>query len=256
MPETIEGKIFKMSGHSKWHNIQKTKGAQDAKRAAAFTKIAKEIIVAVKEGGGITDPNNNSRLATVITKAKAANMPNDNIKRCLEKAAGAGGGDNYDTITYEGYGPGGVAVIVETMTDNRNRTAGNMRHHFDKFGGNLGATCCVGWSFDKKGVLVIDNEDEDYEEDVVMMDAMDCGADDFEAEESCFTIYTEPDDFNAVADAMTGKGYTFASAQIEMVPQNYQKLETEEQIKMMEKLIDTMEDDDDVQNVWHNWDQD
>ena len=125
-----------MSGHSKWHNIQKTKGAQDAKRAAAFTKIAKELIVAVKEGGGITDPANNSRLATVITKAKAANLPNDNIKRCLEKASGAGGGDSYESITYEGYGPGGVAVIVETMTDNRNRTAGSMRHHFDKFGGN------------------------------------------------------------------------------------------------------------------------
>ena len=245
-----------MSGHSKWHNIQKTKGAQDAKRAAAFTKIAKELIVAVKEGGGITDPANNSRLATVITKAKAANMPNDNIKRCLEKAAGAGGGDSYESITYEGYGPGGVAVIVETMTDNRNRTAGSMRHHFDKYGGNLGASGCVSWSFDKKGVLVIDNEDGDYDEDTVMMDAMDCGADDFEAEEDCFTIYTEPDDFNAVADALTAKNYTFASAQIEMVPQNYQKLEDEEQIKLMEKLIDIMEEDDDVQNVWHNWDQD
>ena len=160
-----------MSGHSKWHNIQKTKGAQDAKRAAAFTKIAKEIIVAVKEGGGITDPANNSRLATVITKAKATNMPNDNIKRVLEKAAGAGSGDNYETITYEGYGPGGVAVIVETMTDNRNRTAGSMRHHFDKYGGNMGASGCVSWSFDRKGVLVIDNEDGDYEEDAVMMDA-------------------------------------------------------------------------------------
>ena len=191
-----------MSGHSKWHNIQKTKGAQDAKRAAAFTKIAKELIVAVKEGGS-ADPAYNSRLATVITKAKAANMPNDNIKRCLEKAAGAGG-DNYETITYEGYGPGGVAVIVETMTDNRNRTAGSMRHHFDKFGGNLGATGCVSWSFDKKGVLVIDNEDGDYEEDQVMMDAMDCGADDFEAEDDVFTVYTDPDDFNAVADDAEG----------------------------------------------------
>ena len=231
-----------MSGHSKWHNIQKTKGAQDAKRAAAFTKIAKELIVAVKEGG-------------VITKAKAANMPNDNITRCLEKAAGAGG-DNYETITYEGYGPGGVAVIVETMTDNRNRTAGSMRHHFDKFGGNLGATGCVSWSFDKKGVLVIDNEDGDYEEDQVMMDAMDCGADDFEAEDDVFTVYTDPDDFNAVADAMTQKGYSFVSAQIEMVPQNYQKLTDPEQISLMEKLPDIMDDDDDVQNVWHNWDED
>ena len=243
-----------MSGHSKWHNIQKTKGAQDAKRAAAFTKISKEMIVAVKEGGGITDPANNSRLATVITKAKAANMPNDNIKRILEKASGAGSGDSYETITYEGYGPGGVAVIVETMTDNRNRTAGSMRHHFDKYGGNLGASGCVSWSFDKKGVLVIDNEDGDYDEEEVMMDAMDAGADDFEAEGDCFTIYTLPDDFNNVVANLSK--YTFASAQIEMVPQNYQKLESEEQITLMEKLIDIMEDDDDVQNVWHNWDQD
>ena len=241
-----------MSGHSKWHNIQKTKGAQDAKRAAAFTKIAKELIVAVKEGGGITDPAHNSKLATVITKAKAANMPNDNIKRCLEKAAGAGAGDNYESITYEGYGPGGVAVIVETMTDNRNRTAGNMRHHFDKFGGNLGTNGCVSWSFDKKGVLVIDNSEEDYDEEEVMMDAMEAGADDFQADGDVFTIYTLPDDFNDVVAGLSK--YTFASAQIEMVPQNYQAL-NEEQAKMMEKLIDTMEDDDDVQNVWHNWDE-
>ena len=245
-----------MSGHSKWHNIQKTKGAQDAKRAAAFTKIAKEMIVAVKEGGGSTDPNNNSRLATIITKAKAANMPNDNIKRVLERAAGAGSGDNYEAITYEGYGPGGVAVIVEAMTDSRNRTAANVRHHFDKFGGNLGATGCVAWNFNRKGVLVIDNEDGDYEEDNVMMDALDAGAEDFEPEEDVFTIYTDPDDFNAVADALTKKGYTFASAQIEQVPNEYKKLESEEDIKLMEKLIDAFEDDDDVQNVWHNWDQD
>ena len=242
-----------MSGHSKWHNIQKTKGAQDAKRAAAFTKIANELIVAVKEGGGIPDPANNSRLATVINKAKAANMPNDNIKRCLEKAAGAGGGDSYESITYEGYGPGGVAVIVETMTDNRNRTAGSMRHHFDKFGGNLGASGCVAWSFDRKGVLVIDNEDGDYDEEEVMMDAMDAGADDFEAEEDCFTIYTTPDDFNDVVAKL--EKYTFVSAQIEMVPQNYQKLDSEEQATQMQKLIDAMEDDDDVQNVWHNWEE-
>ncbi len=244
-----------MSGHSKWHNIQKTKGAQDAKRAASFTKIAKEMIVAVKEGGS-ADPNNNSRLATVITKARAANMPNDNIKRVLEKAAGAGSGENYESITYEGYGPGGVAVLVEAMTDNRNRTAGSVRHHFDKFGGNMGASGCVSWSFDRKGVLVIDNEDEDYEEDTVMMDAMDSGADDFEAEESCFTIYTSPDDFNAVANALTAKGYKFASAQLEMVPQNYQKLDKEEDKTNMEKMLDLFEDDDDVQNVWHNWERD
>ena len=241
-----------MSGHSKWHNIQKTKGAQDAKRAAAFTKIAKELIVAVKEGGGITDPANNSRLATVITKAKAANMPNDNIKRTLEKAAGGGSSDNYETITYEGYGPGGVAVIVETMTDNRNRTAGNMRHHFDKFGGNLGTNGCVSWSFDKKGVLVIDNSEEELDEEEVMMDAMEAGADDFEAEDDCFTIYTLPDDFNDVVAKLSK--YTFASAQIEMMPQNYQSLNPE-QAALMEKLIDIMEDDDDVQNVWHNWEE-
>lgn len=244
-----------MSGHSKWHNIQKTKGAQDAKRAAAFTKIAKEMIVAVKEGGGSTDPNNNSRLATIITKAKAANMPNDNIKRVLERAAGAGQGDNYESITYEGYGPSGVAVIVETMTDSRNRTAGNVRHHFDKYGGNMGASGCVAWNFTRKGVLVIDNEDEELEEDNVMMDALDAGAADFEAEDEVFTVYTDPDDFNTVADALTAKGYQFVSAQIEQVPSEYKKLENEEDVKNMEKLLDAMEDDDDVQNVWHNWDR-
>ena len=245
-----------MSGHSKWHNIQKTKGAQDAKRAAAFTKIAKEMYVAVKEGGGSGDPNYNSRLATVITKAKAANMPNDNIKRVLEKAASAGSGDAYESITYEGYGPAGIAVIVETMTDNRNRTAGNIRHHFDKYGGKMGANGCVSWNFSKKGVLVIDNEDGDYEEDDVMMDAMDCGADDFEAEEDCFTVYTTPDDFNAVADALTAKGYSFVSAQIEMVPGEYKKLDNPDDAANMEKMLDLFEDDDDVQNVWHNWDRD
>ena len=245
-----------MSGHSKWHNIQKTKGAQDAKRAAAFTKIAKEMYVAVKEGGGSADPNYNSRLATVITKAKAANMPNDNIKRVLEKAANAGSGDSYESITYEVYGPSGIAVIVETMTDSRNRTASNVRHHFDKYGGKMGASGCVSWNFSKKGVLVIDNEDGDYDEDSVMMDAMDAGADDFEAEDDCFTVYTDPDDFNAVADALTQKGYSFVSAQIEMVPGEYKKLENPDDVANMEKMLDIFEDDDDVQNVWHNWDRD
>lgn len=244
-----------MSGHSKWHNIQKTKGAQDAKRASAFTKISKEMIVAVKEGGS-ADPNNNSRLAAVITKARAANMPNDNIKRVLEKAAGGGSGENYESNTYEGYGPSGVAVIVETMTDSRNRTASNMRHYLDKFGKGLGAAGCVSWSFDRKGVIVIDNEDGDYEEEAVMMDALDAGAADFETEENCFTVYTDPDDFLAVAKTLEEKKYPFLSAQVEMVPQNYQKLENEEDIKNMEKLLDALEDDDDVQNVWHNWEQD
>ena len=244
-----------MSGHSKWHNIQKTKGAQDAKRASAFTKISKEMIVAVKEGGS-ADPANNSRLAAVITKARAANMPNDNIKRVLEKAAGGGSGENYESNTYEGYGPSGVAVIVETMTDSRNRTASNMRHYMDKFGKGLGAAGCVSWCFDRKGVIVIDNEDGDYEEETVMMDALDAGAADFETEEGCFTVYTDPDDFLAVSKALEDKKYKFLSAQVEMVPQNYQKLENEEDIKNMEKLLDALEDDDDVQNVWHNWEQD
>ena len=241
-----------MSGHSKWHNIQKTKGAADAKRSAAFTKIAKEMIVAVKQGGS-GDPANNSRLATVIAKAKAANMPNDNIKRTIEKALGAGNTDNYEAVTYEGYGPGGVAVIVEALTDNRQRTAPNVRHIFDKYGGNLGATGCVSWSFDQKGVLVIEREDLD--EDVTMMDALDCGAADFEAEDEVFTVYTAPDDFAAVLTALEEKGYTFLSARVEMVPQNYVALTSEEDVKNMEKLIDFMEDDDDVQNVWHNWDE-
>ncbi len=243
-----------MSGHSKWHNIQKTKGAQDAKRSAAFTKIAKEIIVAVKTGGS-GDPNNNSRLATVITKAKAANMPNDNIKRTIEKALGTGNTDSYESATYEGYGPNGVAVIVEALTDNRNRTASNMRHYFDKYGGNLGATGCVSWSFDQKGVLVIDNEDGDYEEDAVMMDALEAGASDFEPEEDVFTVYTDPDDFNVVVDTLTQKGYSFVSAQVEMVPQNYTKLESEDDIKNMTKMLEMLEDDDDVQNVWHSWEE-
>ena len=243
-----------MSGHSKWHNIQKTKGAADAKRSQIFTKIAREMIVAVKQGGS-GDPNNNSRLATVVAKAKAANMPNDNIKRTIDKALGSGNADSYESVVYEGYGPSGVAVIVEALTDNRNRTAPEVRHLLDKYGKGLGATGCVSWSFDRKGVLVIDNEDGDYEEDAVMMDAMDSGADDFEAEEDCFTVYTAPDDFNTVADALTAKGYAFASAQIEMVPQNYQKLEKEEDVANMEKMLDLFDDDDDVQNVWHNWEQ-
>ena len=206
-----------MSGHSKWHNIQKTKGAADAKRAQAFTKIAREMIVAVKEGGG-GDPRSNSKLAAVIAKAKAANMPNDNIKRTIDKALGAGNTENYEKIVYEGYGPQGVAIIVETMTDNRNRTAGEIRHYFDKYGGNMGAANCVSWSFDRKGVIVIDNEDEELEEDAVMMDALDAGAADFEAEGETMTVYTEEDDVASVAEALTAKGYKLLEAQVEMLP--------------------------------------
>ena len=243
-----------MSGHSKWHNIQKTKGAADAKRSQAFTKIAREMIVAVKEGGS-GDPNNNSRLATVIAKAKAANMPNDNIKRTIDKALGAGSAENFEKVVYEGYGPSGVAVIVEALTDNRNRTAPEVRHLFDKYGGNMGATGCVSWSFDRKGVIVIDNEDGDLDEEKVMEDALDCGAADFEADGNIFEITTEPDDFNTVTAALEAKGYVFAEAAIEMVPQNYIKLTSEDDIKNMTKMIDLLEDNDDVQNVWHNWEQ-
>lgn len=244
-----------MSGHSKWHNIQKTKGAADAKRAQAFTKIAREMIVAVKEGGS-GDPNNNSRLATVIAKAKAVNMPNDNIKRTIEKALGSGNTDNYEHVTYEGYGPSGVAVIVDAMTDNRNRTASEIRHHFDKYGGNMGAAGCVSWSFDRKGVIIIDDEDEELDEDTVMMDALDAGADDVKKGEQEFEVYTDPDTFAAVTGVLESKSYKFLSAQIEMVPQNYIKLTDPDDIKNFEKMLDVMEDNDDVQNVWHNWDQD
>ena len=242
-----------MSGHSKWHNIQKTKGAQDAKRAQAFTKIAREMIVAVKEGGS-GDPANNSRLAAVITKAKAANMPNDNIKRTIEKALGSGNTDNYESITYEGYGPSGVAIIVEAMSDNRNRTASDVRHAFDKNNGNMGAAGCVSWSFDRKGVIVI--ESEDLDEDTVMMDALEAGADDMQADDEVFEVYTDPDAFAAVTETLEKKGYVFLEAGVQMVPQNYVKLTAEDDIKNMEKLIDLLEENDDVQAVYHNWDQD
>lgn len=242
-----------MSGHSKWHNIQKTKGAADAKRSQIFTKIAREMIVAVKTGGS-GDPANNSRLAAVIAKAKAANMPNDNIKRTIDKALGAGNTDNFESVVYEGYGPNGVAVIVDALTDNRQRTAPEVRHLLDKYGKGLGATGCVSWSFDRKGVIVLDSEDLD--EDTVMMDALEAGAGDFEADGDALEIICDPDAFNDVVKALEAKGYSFVNAEIEMVPQNYIRLETEGDVKNMEKLIDMLEDSDDVQNVWHNWDND
>ena len=242
-----------MSGHSKWHNIQKTKGAADAKRSQAFTKIAREMIVAVKQGGS-GDPANNSRLATVIAKAKAVNMPNDNIKRTIDKALGAGNTDNFESVVYEGYGPNGVAVIVDALTDNRQRTAPEVRHLLDKYGKGLGATGCVSWCFDQKGVIVIEREDLD--EDTMMMDALDCGADDMQAEDEVFTIYTSPEAFGEVLPKLEEKGYTFLEASVQMVPQNYVKLTDEADIKNMEKLIDLLEENDDVQNVYHNWEQD
>ena len=244
-----------MSGHSKWHNIQRTKGAQDAKRAKVFTKIAREIIVAVKDGGG-GDPVNNSRLAAAVAKAKAANMPNDNIKRTIEKALGAGSADSYESVTYEGYGPCGVAVIVDAMTDNRNRTASEMRHHFDKYGGNMGTSGCVSWSFQRRGVIIVDNEDGTLDEDTVILDALEAGAEDVEAGEGVFEIYTAPDDLAAVNDALEASGYVFLSAQAEMIPQNYVKLTAADDIKNMEKMLELMEDNDDVTDVWHNYERD
>ena len=242
-----------MSGHSKWHNIQRTKGVQDAKRAQVFTKIAREIIVAVREGGS-GDPLNNSRLAAAVAKAKAANIPGDNIKRTIDKALGAGGGDNYERVTYEGYGPGGVAVIVDAMTDNRNRTAAEMRHYFDKYGGNMGTAGCVSWSFDRKGVIIIDNESGDVDEDSILTDALEAGADDIEPGEGVFEVYTAPDDFTTVSGALESAGYKFLSAQVEMVPQSYITLSGPDDVRHMEKMLELMEDSDDVQNVWHNYD--
>lgn len=240
-----------MSGHSKWKNIAHKKEKTDAQRAKIFTKLSREIIVAVREGG--PDPSSNSRLKDVIAKARSGNVPQDNIARVIARASGAAGGAEYETIQYEGYGPSGVAVIVETMTDNRNRTAAEMRHYFDKFGGNLGAAGCVSWSFDPMGVIVVEREDVD--EDELMMAALDAGASDFEAEDEVYEIRTAPDDFGTVRDMLEQKKYKFLSAQVEQVPQTYVTLTDEEDLKKMQKLLDAMEDNDDVQNVWHNWDE-
>ena len=239
-----------MSGHSKWNNIKRKKEKTDGAKAKVFTKIGRELAVAVKQGGG-PDPASNSTLKALIAKAKAANMPNDNIERCIKKAAGEGEGDNYESIVYEGYGPCGIAVIVEALTDNRNRTAGDVRHYFDKFGGNLGTTGCVSFMFQEKGVLVV--EKEDLDEDKVMEDSLEAGASDFQADEEVFEIYTEPSDFNGVLEDLTAKGYEFVSAEVEMVPDTYTEITDEEAIVKMQKLLDALEDNDDVQNVWHNW---
>lgn len=239
-----------MSGHSKWNNIKHKKEKTDAQKAKVFTKIGKEIAVAVKEGG--PDPTSNSKLRDLIIKAKANNVPNDNIDRIIKKAAGGDGG-NYDEIVYEGYGIGGVAVIVETLTDNRNRTSADVRHYFDKFGGNMGTSGCVSFMFDTKGVIVI--EAEDIDEDKLFEDSLECGADDLSNEGEVFEIYTEPSAVGSVAEALEKLGYTYVSAEAEKVPQNYVTLEGDEQITKMRKLLDALEDNDDVQNVWHNWEE-
>ena len=238
-----------MSGHSKWSNIKHKKEKSDSQRAKIFTKIGREISVIVKAGG--PDPEVNSKLKDVIAKARSNNMPNDNIMRCIKKASGEMTSDNYEEIVYEGYGPAGVAVIVETLTDNRNRTAGDMRHYFDKCGGNLGQNGCVTFMFDEKGVILIDKSKADEEQ--VMMDALDAGADDFSAEEDDFyEITTLPEDFSAVRSALEDKGYEFESAEVMKIPQTTVELTDELDIKNMNKLIDMLDDNDDVQNVYHN----
>jgi YebC/PmpR family DNA-binding regulatory protein len=241
-----------MSGHSKWANIKHRKEKSDAKKGKVFTKLGREIAVIVKQGGA--DPEANSRLKDAIAKAKAANMPNDNIARSIKKAAGDMDGNNYEEVVYEGYGPGGVAVIVETMTDNRNRTAGDVRHFFDKFGGNLGTTGCVSFMFNKKGVILIEKTAKTNEDDL-MMEALEAGAEDFSAEEEYFEILASHEDFSAVREGLEKKGCEFLEAEVQMVPVTMTKLTDPDQLKFMEKLIDSLEDLDDVQNVYHNWEE-
>ena len=239
-----------MSGHSKWNNIKREKEKTDGARAKIFTKIGRELAVAVREGGS-ADPNANSKLKDCIAKAKANNVPNDNIERIIKKAAGDGNAEQYEAITYEGYGPSGIAVIVETLTDNRNRTAGDIRHYFDKYGGNLGTSGCVSFMFERKGQIVIEREGLD--EDTVMEDALEAGASDFNAEEDVFEISTEPDDMGAVRDALEAKGYTFLSAEVAEVPSTTVDLTDEDAIEKMTKLLEMLDDNDDVQEVYHNW---
>ena len=239
-----------MSGHSKWNNIKRKKEKTDAAKAKIFTKIGREIAVIVKQGG--PNPAENSKLKDAIAKAKAANVPNDNIERIIKKAAGEGDATNYEELIYEGYGPNGVAVIVETLTDNRNRTAGEMRHYFDKCGGNLGQSGSVMFMFDRRGQIVI--EAEGLDEDTVMEDALECGAADFEFDGDIFTIDTEPNDMGTVRDALEAKGYKFLSAEVAYIPQTLTAIDDEELASKMEKLIDMLEENDDVQEIWHNWD--
>lgn len=240
-----------MSGHSKWANIKRKKGAADAQRGKVFTKLGKEIQIAVRDGG--PNPDNNSKLKDVISKAKAANMPNENIQRSIKRAVGDGAAESIEEITYEGYGPGGIAIIAEIVTDNRNRTASDVRHIFDKFGGNLGSTGCVSFMFDQKGLIVIEN-DGSIDEETLMMDVLDAGADDFTSTEETFEITTAPADFSAVREALEAKGYVFETAEVTMIPQTYTKLTDEKQLQQIEKLLEGLDDNDDVIEVYHNWD--
>ncbi|MFD1018888.1 YebC/PmpR family DNA-binding transcriptional regulator [Thalassobacillus hwangdonensis] len=239
-----------MAGHSKWKNIQRRKNAQDAKRGKVFMKLAREIFVAAKQGGG--DPEMNPGLRMVIDKAKASNMPNDNIDRAIKKATGDLDGVNYEEFYYEGYGPGGAAVMVKVLTDNKNRTAAEVRHAFNKNDGNLGENGCVSYMFDRKGYLVIDRDMHEQDEEEVMLEAIEAGAEEMETSDETFEIYTEVDQFTSVKQALEAAGYTFETAELTMIPQTYNELDEEQAAKML-KLIDMLEDDDDVQDIYHNF---
>ncbi len=242
-----------MSGHSKFANIKHKKEKNDAAKGKIFTIIGREIAVAVKEGG--PDPNNNFKLATVIAKAKANNMPNDTIDRGIKKAAGEGGNVNYEYITYEGYGPSGIAIIVDTLTDNKNRTAANVRAAFTKGSGNIGTPGCVSFMFDKKGQIIIDKEEIDMSADDLMMTALDAGAEDFNEEDDSYEILTDPDAFDEVNKKLLDAGIPMLSAEVTMIPQNYVELKNEDDVKLLQRILDILDEDDDVQNVYHNWDE-
>ena len=241
-----------MSGHSKFANIAHKKAANDAAKGKIFTRLGKEIMVAVKEGG--PDVNNNSKLRQVDAKAKASNMPNDTIDRAIKKAASSDMTD-YESVTYEGYGPNGTAIIVEALTDNRNRAASNIRNAFTKGGGNVGTPGCVSFMFDKKGQMIVAKEECDKDADELMMMALDAGAEDFNEEDDCYEITTAPDDFDAVNEALTNDGITFASAEVTMIPQTYVELTSEDDLKKMRRILALLDEEDDVQNVYHNWDE-
>lgn len=242
-----------MSGHSKFANIKHKKEKNDAAKGKIFTILGREIAVAVKDGG--PDPNNNFKLAQIIAKAKANNMPNDTIERGIKKAAGDNGGVNYKYVTYEGYGPNGIAIIVDALTDNTNRTAANVRSAFTKGQGNVGTPGCVSFMFDKRGLIIIDREECDMEADDVMMTALDAGAEDFSEEEDSFEIYTAPDDLVTVTKALEDAGIKMASSEVTMIPQNWVELTDETAIKNLQRTLDLLEEDDDVQAVYHNWDE-
>ncbi len=241
-----------MSGHSKFANIKHKKEKNDAAKGKIFTIIGREIAVAVKEGG--PDPANNYKLQAVIAKAKAANMPNDTIDRGIKRAAGDSNAVNYEYVTYEGYGPSGTAIIVDALTDNKNRTAANVRSAFTKGKGNVGTQGCVSFMFDKKGQIIVDKEECDMDADELMMTALDAGAEDFNEEEDCFEIFTDPDEFENVRKALEDAGIPMASAEVTMIPQTYVELTSEEDIRNIQRTLDLLEDDDDVQAVYHNWD--